>query len=198
MRRPASPTLDLLGLFGLTFLLQQVGGLAGLGPGWVALAAPAARPWTLVTSVYAHATLAHLVGNAVALAVVGFPLERFTTRARFHGFVLGTGMVAGVVELLASGLVGRRVAVLGASGGILALYGYALAGNPLTDRLLDRANRSRRVGVALVGGTALAVTVLAAGASGAFLAHLSGVALGLVAGRLRLLSAGSSPDRDHR
>ncbi|MFB6301583.1 MAG: rhomboid family intramembrane serine protease [Haloferacaceae archaeon] len=104
-----------------------------------------------------------LVPNAVALALVGFPLERFTTRTRFHIFVLLTGMVAGVSQSVVGGLVGRPTAVLGASGAILALYGYALAGNPLTGGLLVRLEIGRRAKLLLLAGGALAVTVLTAG-----------------------------------
>lgn len=189
MRRPASPTVDLLVAFAAVFALQTAGRVVGLGPAWFALAAPATRPWTLVTGVYAHASPGHLVGNAVALAVVGFPLERVTTRARFHAFVLVTGATAGAAELVAGGLVGGSPAVLGASGAVLALYGYALAGNPLTGGLLARVVPGRRARLALFAVVAVAVTVLTAGPGVAFVAHFVGFALGLAAGRRRLLHA---------
>lgn len=190
MRRPASPTVDLLVLFAAVFAVQQVGRLIGLGPAWFALAAPGGRPWTLVTSVYAHAGPRHLVGNAVALALVGFPLERVTTRARFHAFVLATGVLAGSAELVVGGLVGRAPAVMGASGAVLALYGYALVGNPLADGLIARVAPGRRIRGAVLAGLALAATVLTAGPSVALVAHFVGFALGLVAGRRRVLRTG--------
>lgn len=189
MRHLTSPTTELLAIFSLVYIVQQIASVIGLGSIWFALAAPAIRPWTLVTSVYAHASLGHLFANAVALAFVGFAVERFTTRVRFHSFVLVTGMLAGLTELYISDLVGPPVAVIGASGAILALYGYVLAGNPLTGGLLGRLDIGRRGKVVLVVIVAIVVTVLTAAPGVALIAHFTGVVLGLVAGRLRLLTA---------
>jgi membrane associated rhomboid family serine protease len=187
MRRPKSPTLDLLVVFAVVYLCQRIGGGVGLGTAWFALAAPAARPWTLVTAVYAHANLGHLLANAVALGVVGVALERFTTRARFHAFVLLTGTVAAVAEWLVGALLGTPVAVLGASGAVLALYGYVLAGNPIAGGVLGLVDLGRRAKAVLVVAVALAVTVATAGPGVALVAHFTGFGLGVVAGRWRLL-----------
>lgn len=191
MRWPASPTADLLAVFVAVFALQQLAGLVGWGFAVFALALPlSVAPWTVVTSVYAHASLTHLLANAVALAIVGLPLERFTTRARFHTFVLTTGAVAGLAQLAVDGLLGGSPAVLGASGAILALYGYVLAGNPLAGGLIDRLNLGRRGRLALLAAVAVLVTLLTAGSDVALVAHAAGFVLGLVAGRVRLLHVG--------
>lgn len=190
MNRPNSPTIDLLVLFGAIYLLQQLGRTFGLGTMWFALATPATRPWTLVTNVYAHASPGHLLANAIALAMVGIALERFTTRGRFHGFVLVTGMIAALMQLLVGALLGTPVAVLGASGAILALYGYVLAGNPIAGGLLGLVELSRRGKVALIVGVALVMTIVTAGPGVALVAHFTGFSLGLVAGRLRILRVG--------
>ena len=64
-----SPTLDTLAVFAVVFLLQRLLPVAGIA-GWFVLAPPLdARPYTLVTSVYAHAGLGHLLANAVALVL---------------------------------------------------------------------------------------------------------------------------------
>ncbi|WP_142860880.1 rhomboid family intramembrane serine protease [Salinigranum halophilum] len=182
-----SPTLDLLALFSVVFVLETLGGFVGVGSAWFALAAPLSRPWTLVTSVYAHANLAHLLANSVALIFIGFALEQFTTRIRLHLFVLVTGALSGLAELLVGGLFGQSVAVLGASGAILALYGYAIAGNRLTGGVLDRLDLAPRATLALVVGVALVVTLVTASAGVALVAHFTGVVLGVVAGRLGVL-----------
>lgn len=187
MRRSDSPTVDLLVVFGVVYLVQRVGGIVGLGVSWFALAAPLVRPWTLITNVYAHASIWHLLTNATALVVVGIVLEQSTTRARFHGFVLVTGMLAAVAELLVAAILGTPVAVLGASGAILALYGYVLTGNPISGALLAVADVGQRGKVILVAGVALAMTIITAGPGVALVAHFTGFALGLVAGRLRVL-----------
>lgn len=188
MRWPRSPTVDLLAVFGVVFVAIQLGGFVGLGLAAFALALPlTVAPWTLVTTVYAHASVGHLVANAVALAVVGFALERFTTRLRFHGFVLVTGALAALAELLVGSLLGGATAVIGASGAILALYGYVLAGNPLTGGMLDRLDLSRRATLGLLIAVVVLFTLLTARTGVALVAHATGFALGLVSGRLQLL-----------
>ena len=187
MRRPDSPTVDLLLVFGGVYLCQQVGGIFGLGVAWFALATPVVHPWTLITNVYAHASIGHLLSNAIALVVVGTVLEQSTTRARFHSFVLVTGMIAAITELLVGAILGTPVAVFGASGAILALYGYVLTGNPISGALLSVVDFGQRAKIVLVAGIALALTLVTAGPGVALVAHFTGFALGLVAGRRRVL-----------
>jgi membrane associated rhomboid family serine protease len=191
MRWPRSPTAELLAVFGLVYLVQQVGGLLELPVAAFALALPlTVAPWTIVTSVYAHATVDHLLANGIALAIVGFALERFTTRIRFHLYVLVTGAVAGLAEVLLGSLLGGTTAVLGASGAVLALYGYVLAGNPITGGVLDRLALGRRAKIALVVSAAVLLTLLTARSGVALVAHATGFVLGVVAGRRHLLEVG--------
>lgn len=181
--------IDTLGLFLLVGLLQISAGLVGLAGGAFVLSAPLAlRPWTLVTSVYAHAGPGHLLANAVALALVGPLVVRRTTRLRFHAFFVTTGALAGVAEVTLGGaLAGGDRAVVGGSGAVFALLGYLLAGNVVTARLLDRIELSPRAQVGLFVAVAAAVTVATAGPGVALIAHAAGLLLGLLAGRIRLL-----------
>ena len=79
MRR--SPVLETLAVMLAVFVLQVGLGVLGLAGTLAASAATiVAEPWTLATSVYAHAGPGHLVANAVALAVVGPLVARRTTR----------------------------------------------------------------------------------------------------------------------
>ncbi|WP_224270196.1 rhomboid family intramembrane serine protease [Haloprofundus salinisoli] len=184
-----SPTLDTLVVFGVVFLFQSVLGLFGSAVGLFALAPPVdVRPWTLVTSVYAHAGVGHLLSNVVALVVVGFFVEQGTTRWRYHTFFLTTGVLAGLAEIGFDSVFGRAVGVIGASGAIFALAGYLLAANPVTDSVLGRLKLNGRTQVALVVAAAVLVAALGAGPNVAIVAHGTGFVLGLVAGRLRLLS----------
>ncbi len=185
-----SPTLEVLALCLFVFLAQQLGALVfGSVTPLVALAPPLDRfAWTLLTSVYAHATVGHLLGNALVIGLIGLPLERVTTRLRYHAYFLGTGALSGVVQTLVTG-----TAVLGASGAAFALLGYALSGNRLAGGLLDRLPippRWQLVGFALLAG-AIAVWTYAPGV--ALLGHFTGLFIGLVAGRLHLLR----PRRKH-
>lgn len=201
-RLASSPTIETLALIAVVFTLQQfadlVGslvGIAGFGFAFFALSPPLTiYPWTLVTSVYAHASLLHLLSNALALLVVGLVVEAVTTRGRFHAFFVATGVLAGVLQVFASGFVGAPAGVLGASGAILALVGYVLAANPVSDTVLDRLGLRRRAQFALFALLAVVVTLVTGTAGAALIAHFVGLLVGLVAGRLRLLHVDSGPE----
>jgi len=183
-----SPTLTLVAVFVVVYLVQQVVALLNLQRVLFALSMPVERaPWTMVTSVYAHGSLPHLVGNAVVLLVVGLFLERQTSRARFHAFFLGSGVVAGLAEIWVGGLLDVSVAVWGASGAIFALVGYVLAGNRVADSALDSLPFSPRAQLVVFALVAAAVTVATAGRGVALVAHFTGLLIGLLAGRAHLL-----------
>lgn len=189
-RSTRSPTLETLFVFGVVFVAQTVVGLVSerLAFGLFVLAPPVSvRPWTLLASVYAHAGVGHLLSNAVVLALVGFPVERVTTRWRFHTFFAGVGMLSGLAQVAVSGLVGPGSAVLGASGAVFGLLGYLLAGNPVTDAMMGWLPIGGRARVALLLVLALGVTVLTAAPGVALVAHFTGFVLGLLAGRVHLL-----------
>ena len=187
------PTVQTLVALAVVFLIQQVAGLFGALEAvlFVLYGPVGARPWALVTSVYAHASLPHLLGNAVALAVVGPLVARRTTTLRFHSFFVVTGALAGVGEVVVGGFLGPPRGVLGASGAVLALFGYLLAGNVVSTRLLDRLTLSPRVLLVVFGVVVVGLTLLASGPGSAVVGHATGLALGLVAGRLRLLDTQS-------
>ena len=195
-----SPTAETLAVFAVVYLLQSV--LRLVAPATSAflfvLAPPVdARPWAIVTSVYAHGGLAHLLANAVALALVGFPLERTTSRLRFHGFFVATGAVAAVTQVLLDATLsslgfGQPSAVLGASGAVFALFGYVLSANRLSDRLLQFVPVSG-LGQVVAFAVVAAILTVATGAPGvALIAHFTGFLLGLVAGRAHLLRTGNA------
>jgi len=151
-----SPTVLTLAAILVVFACQQVAGLLGLG-GLFALSNPLlARPWTLVTSVYAHAGVSHLVANALGLALGGLLVERLTTSGRFHAFFLTVGVLSGATQVAVVGIVGplvpgipAQVAVLGASGAILGLYGYLLGGNRVTEMLVGGVELAPRIQLVL-------------------------------------------------
>ena len=194
-RLTASPTVVTLALIAVVFLGQHVAGAVGLG-GLFALSNPMlVRPWTLVTSVYAHASLSHLLANALALALGGLLVERLTTSGRFHGFFVAVGALSGVTQVVVVGLVGplvpwmpAGVSVLGASGAILGLYGYLLGANRLTERLVAGVQLGARTQLALGAVLAAAITLLTANPGVALVAHFTGLLLGFLAGRSHLLA----------
>jgi membrane associated rhomboid family serine protease len=195
MRR--SPVVETLAVLLAVFALQL--GLAVLGQAG-ALAASAAtlaaEPWTLVTSVYAHAGPGHLVANALALAVVGPLVARRTTRPRFHAFFLATGVVAVLAELSVGGLLGEPPVVLGASGAVFALVGYMLSGNVLASAVLDWVGLSRRAQLAVLAVVVVGLTLVTGSSRAALVAHATGLAVGLVCGRLGVLDSRRGAGRE--
>ncbi|MFB6309015.1 MAG: rhomboid family intramembrane serine protease [Haloarculaceae archaeon] len=194
-----SPTVKLVAALVAVFVLQIVVGTVGNPRGPFALSADFTRqPWTLVTSVFAHSSLSHLVANAVGLAVVGLLLERQTSPARLYAFFVVTGALSGLTEVSLAALLGpwlpgmtARVSVLGASGAIFALLGYLLTSNRLTETVVGGMSLSPRVQLAIFGTVAVLITILTAEPQVALIAHFTGLLLGLLAGRAHLLR----PDR---
>ena len=180
-------TLETLGIVSIIGVVQAALSVVGLA--WVfALSAPVSiAPWTVVTSVYAHASASHLLANAVALLLVGPLVERRTTRLRFHAFVVASGGLAGIAQVTLGGLVGASPAVLGISGAVFALGGYLLAGNAVTTTLFDRLRLTPRAQFALFAGIAVVLTLVTAAPGVALIAHAAGAFCGLVTGRVRLL-----------
>jgi len=182
--RATLETLAIAVLVGLTQLALGAVGIVGA----LALSTPlSVAPWTLLTGVYAHASVGHLVANAVALLLVGPLVERRTSRLRFHAFVVTTGALAGAAQVTLGGLLGPPSAVLGLSGAVFALGGYLLAGNVASTTLFDRLRLSARAQLVLFGVGALAITLATAAPGVALFAHAAGAFCGLVAGRLGLL-----------
>lgn len=186
-----NPVVQTLAAMLVVSLLTWTSSLIGL-VGMFVLAPPVLfPPWALVTSVYAHASLTHLLSNAIVVAVAGSFVAWSTTRLRFHAFFVTTGTLAGVAQVWAGELLGMPTAVLGASGAALALVGYLITANPASVALFDSLRLSPRI-VALVAAViAIGLTVTFSAPGSALVAHFTGATLGLLAGRTQLLT----PDR---
>ncbi|WP_299269240.1 rhomboid family intramembrane serine protease [Halorientalis sp.] len=183
-----SPTVTTLSVFVVVFLLEWVAVPLGLFGTLFVLTPPVAvHPWTLVTSVYAHMTLQHLLANSLGLLLTGVVLERATTRLRYHAFFLGTGTLAGVTQVTVGGTFGTTAGVLGASGAIFAFIGYLLTSNRLTDTVVGGVELSTRVQLVAFVVVAAAVTLATGSARVALIAHFTGLFVGLLAGRAHLL-----------
>jgi membrane associated rhomboid family serine protease len=82
------------------------------------------RLLTLVTALFIHANLLHLVGNGVFLLIFGVPAEKRLGAWRLLVLFLLGGALANFVASLVIGSSGR--VIVGASGGISALVGAYL------------------------------------------------------------------------
>lgn len=196
--RSGSPIIELLLVFSFVFALQFVTSLAGLINALFVLSPPVTEnPWTIITSVYAHAGPGHLLSNAIALVIFGWPVARATTRLRFHLFFLSAGAIAGIAQIVVSRglatlpvLVGSpTVGVLGASGGVFALLGYLLASNRLTSTVGGVLTVPSWVTGLTFVVLAVVLTIATASPGAALIAHFTGLLVGLFAGKVNLLAA---------
>lgn len=99
--------------------------------------------WRLVTAIFLHGGLPHIVGNAIALLVLGMVCEHAFGRAQLVFLFLITGVAGSVLSMLTSP--GPSV---GASGAIFGLQGAAVV---LFRRQRERLLvRDRRIGAVLI------------------------------------------------
>ena len=185
-----SPTVTTLSAFALVFLLEWVALPIGLYGTLFVLTPPiTVHPWTLVTSVYAHASAGHLLGNAAGLLLTGLVVERTTTRLRYHAFFLATGAVAGIAQITVGSLVGGTGGVLGASGAIFGFLGYLLTANRLTEVVVGGVEVSGRAQLIAFAIVAALITLATGTTRTALIAHFTGLFVGLLAGRAQVLRA---------
>ncbi|ERG94486.1 rhomboid family intramembrane serine protease [Haloquadratum walsbyi] len=192
-RSPTAETVVLLcGFFLIQYPLSAIGlvGLFALSPIVII------EPWTLITSTYAHGSVGHLISNLIGLILLGAFVERTTTRLRFHTFFILTGALAGVAEItLGSLLAFSPRAVLGASGAVFALLGYLITSNAIADTLIstvDQLTDASWVVTAALIVLAAVMAILLSGPGTALVGHAAGLAIGLLAGRMRLLKINNS------
>jgi membrane associated rhomboid family serine protease len=163
--------------------------------------AGASPSWTVATALLLHADWLHLIGNLVYLAVFLPPLEERVGRFGLLLLVLATGVGGNLVHGLAAwnDWMGQGgLGILGASGTISGLLGYALVRLPHA-RIkvaywvfapLQGQNRAGRSSLPLPAAVLVwlllqIVHALVAGETGStvsYPAHLGGFVMGLVMG----------------
>jgi membrane associated rhomboid family serine protease len=84
------------------------------------------RWWTLLTSLFAHGGLIHLLGNTITLLALGPVFERELGRARFLLTYLGAGIAGNLAHVAFH----ADLPVVGASGAIFGLLGLLLILDP--------------------------------------------------------------------
>lgn len=159
---PASPeaTRTTRWLVLLLIVVWLGGRLAGIDPydprwsltasfgGWTDL-------WRLLGHSFLHANLFHLAGNAIALCMVGPPIERMVgARGLLALFLLGV-LVAAIAFLLHEE--DPASAAVGASGGTCAIQGAALVALASNWRALARSTRVRLLGTFIIALVQLAL-----------------------------------------
>ena len=80
--------------------------------------------WQLVTYLFLHGGMFHLIFNMLMLFLFGSPVEREIGSSEFLTLYLACGVLAGLFSTILALLSAAPVAILGASG---AVYGVMLA-----------------------------------------------------------------------
>lgn len=127
-----------------------------------------AEPWRFVTYALVHAGVLHFAFNMLVLWMVGPPIEERIGRLPFLAAYLVS--VAGAAVAVA--WFTPAAGVVGASGGIYALFGMTIG----MQRMVGRVNRS----LLIIVGINLVITFLFASIS--WPAHVGGLLIGLALG----------------
>jgi len=179
----------LLDLNLLVWLAMTLSGVSGTAPTGYALARWGSnvsgltwphQPWRLVTSLFVHGGITHLLLNMASLWLLGVLLEVRTGGWRLLATYLASGVAASAATLWyhSSGINST-----GASGAIFGLYGLLLTLLLSKKTVLDKWDRRGLLGLVLY----LVLSNLISGLTGNIdnIAHLGGLLLGLcVAGPL--------------
>jgi uncharacterized protein len=157
----------------LFFIAQQIWGSGNL---ILDAALAGAEPWRLVTAIFCHAGVAHLLSNLFALGLFGLILEARIGSRRLFLLFLAAGV--GINAIIAAfGLYDRS---LGASGAIFAILGGLVILRPRMTIWVDMIPLPMFLaGMVWAVQDALGVFVPSGVAN---LAHLAGLAIGLLMG----------------
>ena len=119
-----------LGVIIAVYILEWVT-LATSGPDafyalWTISADFVTKPWTVVTSIFAHSTASfnHILFNSLGLIFFGQTVERLIGTRRYTYLFLGAGVLAGIAQVLIMKLLfDDMTAALGASGALQGVMG---------------------------------------------------------------------------
>jgi rhomboid protease GluP len=104
----------------------------------------AGQGWRLITGMFLHGGLAHLLGNCAALYVLGLASERAWGRSRSLFIYFGSGIAASFASAIMQPMpaVGASGAIFGLMGAVIVFF-YRYSGSFYV--------RDRRIGSALLG-----------------------------------------------
>jgi len=161
--------LNLL-LFIATWIVPELIFLLGLQP-----ASFLDRPWTIVTNLFMHAGLWHIIANMLTLYFFGTYLSRLIGEGKFLSVYFGGGILGNVLFIL----LGPPLSVaVGASGAVFALGGVLTVMRPKLRVFIFPIPVPIPLWAAVIGG----FVILSFMPYIAWQAHLGGLIVGLIAG----------------
>src|SRR5512137_107831 len=143
------------------------------------------EPWTIVTSLFVHADIFHILGNMVTLYFFGAYLTTMVGETKFLITYFLGGLLGGVFYILYALYApwgDPNIGAIGASGAVFAIGGALAVLRPNLKVLLFFVV-PMPLWVAVIGGFVL-LTVISAGLNIAWQAHFGGLVVGLIAGFL--------------
>jgi membrane associated rhomboid family serine protease len=166
-------SFDGAGLGGDRGILTQVLALCPIGEGF--------QPWQVLTYMFMHGGLWHLLFNMLALWMFGLELEHTWGSKRFLTYYLVCGVGAGISNLLIAPLFGQAAPTVGASGavfGVLIAFGMLFPDRPIYVYFLLPVRA--KYFIAAYIGMELFYGITGTTDGVAHVAHLGGAAVGLV------------------
>jgi membrane associated rhomboid family serine protease len=166
---------------------------------------PGSVYFTLLTSLFMHGSLMHLLGNMLFLWIFGDNVEDDLAHGRYTAFYLLTGVIASLAHVVSTFVFGDNpfIPSLGASGAISGVMGGYLVMHPhrrvrvIMFRMLTDVPGYVAVGLWFVFQLISAFGVIGQGPQSgggvAFMAHIGGFIAGVVL--VKLFAAGSPPAR---
>ena len=133
------------------------------------------QPWTIITSMFTHASLWHILVNMLALYFYSSFLNRLVGTGKFLIVYLFGGILGNIFFLL---LAPQFVVGIGASGAIFALGGALAVLTPNLRVYIFPLPIAMPLWVAVIGG----FIILSFVPGIAWQAHLGGLVFGLIAG----------------
>ncbi|MDD5786712.1 rhomboid family intramembrane serine protease [Campylobacter lanienae] len=128
--------------------------------------------WQILTSMFIHGSLMHILMNMIVLYQFGMILERYLRWIKFGILYIFGGVITGFLSL--GYLAFESVNLVGASGAISVLLGFLAC--------IDKFNRKGLIVVILL----VSFAPLLMGISVAWYAHLIGFGVGYLAGFLKV------------
>jgi len=105
----------------LTFMAVQIGGRAVIALITLSPSTVAIFPWTVISSIFAHAGVTHLIFNMIGMYLWGSYLQSIIGEKRLIRVFFAGGLLGSVLSALVYSISNPTVYVLGASGAIFAI-----------------------------------------------------------------------------
>lgn len=175
-------TIKTVILIWLVFCIQKISEYIGYSLSF-AMSLPLEQDvWTIISSVYSHAGLGHILSNTISLVIVGILFEQYVSDKKYHTFFLFSGVAAGIAQVVFSFVVSDMVGVIGASGSIYAMAGYVLMANDISQHVVEGIDFKKWQLALILTIISISITILTAAPNVALVAHAFGMILGLCIG----------------